>query len=112
MNFWCFSLSFFILFCLFEEDISPVESTKVTTRLVVNKYDYGKIIGKGGQSITLLRSQTNASIKGISDTESDVETRMVCFLLVYGECFQAFDLYLCKLTYFFDRWLSVDRCHM
>ena len=39
------------------------------------------IIGKGGQNITLLKAQSHALIKGINDTENEVETRMVEFCL-------------------------------
>lgn len=57
------------------EDVTPSDPGKVYTRLLVNKYDFGKIIGKGGQTITALKSQTGCHVKGINDT--DDETRMV-----------------------------------
>jgi predicted PilT family ATPase len=55
-------------------DSGMMNSTDVTSRIGVSRSDFGKVIGKGGQTIANIRAKCGAGIKG---TEVSEEKRLV-----------------------------------
>lgn len=65
-------------------DGGMTNSTDVTSRIGLSRSDFGKVIGKGGQTIANIRAKCGAGVKG---TEVSEEKRLVSFLLFVHEIF-------------------------
>ena len=61
----------------------------VTSRIVVRKADFGKIIGKGGVMVNHIKSKCGANIKG---NEIDEENRIVVMSGTLKQVLECFDL--------------------
>lgn len=51
----------------------------VMSRMILNRVDFSKIIGKGGQMISSIRETCGAAIKGVDISE---DMRLVCFFFM------------------------------
>jgi predicted RNA-binding protein YlqC (UPF0109 family) len=61
----------------------------VVTRLVLNKLDFGKLVGKGGQMISSIRTATGAVIKGVDVSD---ELRLVTINGLFNQVMDAFGM--------------------
>lgn len=69
--------------------IPGYDELHVTSRIVVRKADFGKIIGKGGFMVNQLKAKCGASIKG---SEIDEENRIVIMSGTVKQVLECFDL--------------------
>ena len=72
-----------------ENALSGHDELHVTSRIVVRKADFGKIIGKGGVMVNHIKSKCGASIKG---NEIDEENRIVVMSGTLKQVLECFDL--------------------
>lgn len=72
-----------------EEILGSADDKKVTTRLLMNRQEFSKIIGKGGATISHIRSTCGASVKG---ADVDAEHRLVIISGSPRQVLEAFDV--------------------
>jgi len=65
------------------------DDRKVTTRLLLNRAEFSKVIGKGGQTIAHIRNTFGANIKG---ADVDEEHRIVIITGHLKQVIDSFDL--------------------
>jgi len=65
------------------------DDRKVTTRLLLNRAEFSKVIGKGGQTIAHIRNTFGANIKG---ADVDEEHRIVIVTGHLKQVIDSFDL--------------------
>lgn len=64
---------------------STDDSRKCTTRLMVNKTEFSKIIGKGGNTLHQIKSSTHVNIKAADvNDEMRVVRLLAVFVVVYS----------------------------
>ena len=63
-----------------EEILGSLDDKKCTTRLLLSRLEFSKIIGKGGATIMHIRNTCGASVKG---SDVDAETRLVFIFSSY-----------------------------
>ena len=65
--------------CLIEDIVGGRDDpTKSIARLLLNRAQFSRVIGKGGQTIAHIRNNTGVMIKGM---DVDEETRLVSHVL-------------------------------
>lgn len=62
-----------------DEILGDETAKRATTRLLVNKMEFSKIIGKGGQTLQQIKSNTGVNVKASDVNE---EMRVVRYLMM------------------------------
>ena len=81
--------SFFYQTTLLEDILGTQDDRKSTSRLWMNRLEFSKVIGKGGQTISNIRTTCGAQVKG---TDIDAENRLVVVTGTLRQVLEAFEM--------------------
>ena len=72
-----------------EDILGTQDDRKSTSRLWMNRLEFSKVIGKGGQTISNIRTTCGAQVKG---TDIDAENRLVVVTGTLRQVLEAFEM--------------------